>query len=300
MKSSLTNSLSFKIALLFLLCTALPVLAQKQKKEVIVCKLENQASLPKSAREISGMVYSKGGFWIHNDSGNPPFIMFMKKNGAVETLKEITLAPNYDWEDITADKKGNLYIGDVGNNANTRRTLQIYKIKDPHSTDEMRIAAEKIEFSYPDQYAFPPKPKRMIYDAEAIIYFKDSIFVFNKNRTVPYDGYARVYKIPAKPGSYKAILADSIYLGGDAMLSAWVTGAAVSADDKKIALLSHDKAWLFSDFKGSNFFKGKVQILDFQHFSQKEAIAFDEAGDIFIADELVENVLGGKLYRLIK
>jgi sugar lactone lactonase YvrE len=35
---------------------------------------------------------------------------------------------NIDWEDITKDKDGNLYVGDFGNNDNERKDLCIYKI----------------------------------------------------------------------------------------------------------------------------------------------------------------------------
>jgi hypothetical protein len=37
-------------------------------------------------------------------------------------------AENIDWEEITKDKEGNLYIGDFGNNENKREDLCIYKI----------------------------------------------------------------------------------------------------------------------------------------------------------------------------
>lgn len=272
--------------------------AQHKTPITIPCKLEKVVKLPKAALEISGMIYRNDGFWIHNDSGNAPFIMFMKKDGTIESIKEITRSPNYDWEDITSDKKGNIYIGDIGNNRNTRRTLQIYKIPDPTSLSSMRVPAEKIEFSYNDQMQYPPKGNRLVYDAEAMIYFNDTIFIFNKNRTKPFDGFVRLHSVPARPGNYKAILRDSIYLGGQAMETSWITGADISRDGKTLALLSHQNVWLFTDFVGDDFFKGKLSVMNLKHFSQKEAICFDDEGEIFIADELFENVLGGNLYRL--
>ncbi len=272
--------------------------ALAQRVDTISCKLEQLASLPKSVLEISGMVFTNQGFWAHNDSDNGPFIILMTEKGLVKTIKKVIGATNYDWEDIASDQNGNLFIGDIGNNANTRRTLQIYKVPDPLKTNELRVDAETIEFSYPDQIVFPPKNNRFIYDAEAMIYFNDSLFVFNKNRSVPFDGFVRVYKIPAKPGKYKAQLMDSIYLGGKNSLNNWVTGADLSRDGKKLALLSSDKIWVFENFKGSHFFKGSIKVLKLNHFSQKEAICFDEKNDLFVADELFEKVLGGNLYRL--
>jgi hypothetical protein len=271
-----------------------------QKIDTLNYKLETLAKLPKAALEISGMVYTSQGFWIHNDSENGAFIMLMTDKGLVKTVKKVIGATNYDWEDITSDEKGNLFIGDIGNNFNTRRSLQIYKVRNPLETQELRVNAETIEFSYPDQIAFPPKNDRMIYDAEAMIYFNDSLYIFNKNRTEPFDGIVRVYKVPAKAGKYKAILTDSIHLGGKNSLNNWITGAAISKDGKNVALLTSDKIWVFSDFKGSNFFRGTIKVIKLNHFSQKEAICYNDQNEIFIADELFERILGGSLYRIKK
>jgi hypothetical protein len=274
--------------------------ASAQPADTLYYKLETLAKLPKAAAEISGMVYTSQGFWIHNDSDNGAFIMLMTDKGLVKTIKKITGATNYDWEDITADKQGNLFIGDIGNNTNTRRSLQIYKVRNPLETKEMRVNAETIEFSYPDQTSFPPKNNRLIYDAEAIVYFNDSIYIFNKNRTEPFDGIVRVYKVPAKAGKYTALLSDSIKLGGKSSLNNWITGATISKDGKNIALLSSDKIWVFSNFVGSHFFKGSMKVIKLNHFSQKEAICYNDQNEIFIADELFEKILGGSLYRIKK
>ncbi len=272
--------------------------AQVQRVDTIQCKIETIATLPKSLTEISGMAYTKDGLWVHNDGDNGPFIMLLQNDGTIKSIKKITNAPNYDWEDMAIDPAGNLFVGDIGNNNNNRRELQIYKISKPLATESLRIESEKIEFDYPDQKDFPPKASQLKYDAEAMIFFNDSIFIFSKNRTQPYDGYLRMYKLPAKPGKYHAILSDSILLGGKNMLNSWVTGADISNDGKKLAMLSHDKIWVFETFEGSHFFKGKLHVLKLNHFSQKEAICFDTKGDIFVADEFFEKILGGKLYRI--
>jgi WD40 repeat protein len=271
-----------------------------QQVDTLYYKLETLAKLPKAVTEISGMVYTDHGFWVHNDSDNGAFIMLMTDKGLIKTVKKIIGATNYDWEDITVDQQGNLFIGDIGNNANTRRSLQIYKVPNPLDTKEMRINAETIEFVYPDQTAFPPKSNRLIYDAEAMVYFNDSIYIFNKNRTEPFDGMVRVYKVPAKAGKYKALLCDSIRLGGKKSLNSWITSATISKDGKNVALLSSDKIWVFSNFAGSNFFKGSLKVIKLNHFSQKEAICYNDQNEIFIADELFEKILGGSLYRIKK
>lgn len=286
---------------LIILCLGLTAdMAKAQKVDTIQCEVEAIASLPKSLVEISGMVASDNDFWVHNDGDNGSFLLLLTKQGTIKTIKRISNAPNYDWEDIAVDPAGNLYVGDIGNNNNNRRMLQIYKIPNPAKSENLRIVAEKIEFDYSDQKEFPPKKNRLVYDAEAMIYFRDTLFVFNKNRTQPYNGYLRVYKLPATIGRQRAILSDSLFLGGNNMLNSWITGADISADATKLALLSHDKIWMFQNFKGSNFFKGTLQVWKLNHFSQKEAICFDSHGELFVADELLEKILGGKLYRIAR
>jgi hypothetical protein len=285
--------------ILFSFCLVLQQAAIAQRADTIQCEVKALTTLPKSLTEISGMVYTKDGLWTHNDSGNGAYIMLLKQDGTIKTIKQLASASNYDWEDIAQDPKGNLYVGDIGNNNNTRRALQIYQLPNPFNSEEQRIESQKIEFEYPDQKEFPPKNNRLVYDAEALVYFNDSLFIFNKNRTLPFDGYLRVYKIPALPGKQKALLADSVYLGGKNSLTSWVTGADISRDGNKLALLSHDKIWVFKNFKGSDFFNGKLCVLKLNHFSQKEAICFDDEGNLLVADELFERVLGGKLYSIL-
>ena len=51
-----------------------------------------------------------GVFWIHNDSGNPPALYAVRRDGSL--IREYTVAaPNLDWEDIAGDDEGRLYVG---------------------------------------------------------------------------------------------------------------------------------------------------------------------------------------------
>ena len=67
--------------------------------------------------------------WTLEDSGNANEIYGLNfENGAIEKTLTIENTENIDWEDITKDKEGNLYIGDFGNNDNERKDLCIYKM----------------------------------------------------------------------------------------------------------------------------------------------------------------------------
>jgi hypothetical protein len=286
-----------KLVVVFTLFAIFQNSAQSQFRDTVKCKAEIIASLPKSLHEVSGMAYTAFGFWFLNDGDNGSYLMLAGSDGIIKKVKRVVNGPNYDWEDLASDPSGNLYIGDIGNNLNIRRSLQVYIIKNPNKAEGERVSAEKIEIEYSDQQKFPPEASRMTYDAEAMVFYRDSIFIFNKNRTIPYDGYVKLYGFPAKPGKYNIKPIDSVFLGGRSSMSGWVTGAAISSTGK-LALLSHDKIWLIPEFRKKKFSQSTGRVLKLNHYSQKEAICFDEEENIFVADELFERLLGGKLYRI--
>ena len=74
-----------------------------------------------------------------------------------------------------------------------------------------------------------------------------------------------------------------------------ITSIAISPDEKKVALLTHKKVWILSDFTSDDFTKGKSTKIDLNHLSQKEAITFKNNTTLLIADEKVKKE-GGYLY----
>src|SRR5689334_17403420 len=83
--------------------------------------------------EASGIVKSRrfpGIFWVHNDSGNLPLLFAVRSDGRI--VRQFRLAvPNIDWEDITIDDQGHLYLGDIGNNGGFLPVRVIYRIDEP-------------------------------------------------------------------------------------------------------------------------------------------------------------------------
>ena len=64
-----------------------------------------------------------------------------------------------------------------------------------------------------------------------------------------------------------------------------ITGAAISPDGKKLALLSMTRLYILHHFKGTNFFQAKVKKVYKLPFTQKEAIDFIDNRSILISDE---------------
>lgn len=253
--------------------------------------------LPNELRENSGMAnYGDSIFYFHNDSGHPNDIYRYHKKS--KTLEKFTVpeAINVDWEEMAQDSDGNLYIGDFGNNANSRKDLKIYKINNPEKHSLNNYNVEVIRFSYARQREFAPSKNERHYDMEAMFWFKDSLYLFSKNRTEPYDGKCYMYVLPAKVGTYTLSPVDSFLFPAQDYRLGWITAADISPDGKMIALLSSHKMHIFiGDFDQLSFFQGEYLEVDFNHLSQKEAIVFKKDGSgVFITDE--ENQIGPNLY----
>ena len=113
----------------------------------------------------SGLVRSRqfsGVYWVHNDSGNPPALFAVKRDGTLIREYRINVA-NVDWEDIATDDHGHLYIGEIGNNDSRLPLRAIYQVDEPDPSKEGEILLRLKKASY---YRFPPKEA---FDAEALM-----------------------------------------------------------------------------------------------------------------------------------
>jgi hypothetical protein len=249
--------------------------------------------------ESSGVVFiPPNKLYTHNDSGGNDEIYELDTLGNLMRTITINSGNNTDWEDITKDNNNNIYIGDFGNNNNDRTNLRIYKIQNPASFTGNSVTAQQISFEYPDQTMFPPAPAKRNFDAEGFVWYNDSLYIFTKNRTAPFNGYCKLYKIPAIPGNHVAQICDSVFLCGTSQPDCFVTSAALSPDNKHLILLNHSKMWWFSCFNGTDFFHGEKTTITLNTNTQKEAVAFDNHQQVYVTDEFVSvNNSGGKLYK---
>lgn len=273
---------------------------QRHHTEVIIIdsgnsKLKVLAPLPKQIKEASGLAITQGKhLWTHNDDGIPALYCLDTLGNIIRTLH--LNHPNAGWEDLTLDSKGTLYVGAFGNNENNKRNLKIYKIPNPDAIAVPVYDAASITYHYGDQHAYPPAPSQRNFDMDAFIAKGDSLFLFTKNRTSPFTGYTKIYHLSQQPGEYTILPMDSIYLGDGPMMDNWVTGAALSPDEKTVALLSHRCIWLITNFKRNEFSTGKIYRINLNHFSHKAGLYFASDTRIYIVDELELGFLGGQLY----
>ena len=241
--------------------------------------------------ENSGMLVWDDHIWMLNDGGSLPMLFKLDLAGNIIDSVLVSSSTNIDWEGLTQSST-HFYIGDFGNNNNDRKDLVIYKI----STEKSINSIEKINFYYPEQTDFPAKKSEKLFDCEAFFLYQNYFYLFTKNRSKGFDGTTLLYKIPAVAGNHPAQLIAKFKTCSN-YNSCVITGASISPDEKRIVLLSHDRIWLFEDFKGDEFLNGKITELALNHYSQKEAVSFKDNDKLIIADERTKKV-GGNLYEI--
>ena len=251
--------------------------------------------LPNELKEVSGteVLTNSNLIWMINDGGNKSILYGVSEKGKIKKEIEIK-AKNTDWEDLTTDEKGTIYIGNFGNNSNSRKNLRILKI-DKKYLRKKKAEVEEIEFEYEDQRDFPPKKKELFFDAEAFFYFKKNFYIFTKSRVEDRYGKTSLYKVPAEEGKHTAKLIGEFEICND--IECWITSADISSDGKKVVLLSQKNVLVFTDFKVDNFLSGKVKKIELKYESQKEGICFKDGNTLLITDEKSHGE-GGNLYEL--
>jgi len=260
-------------------------------------KLKVSAKLEKKLHEISGMVFlSDSTLLCLNDGGNAAEIHEVNLSGKILRTTTFSNANNFDWEELQRDSKGFIYIGDIGNNKHARNQLSIYKFHESQ-LGQSQVETEVIHFYYEDQQHYPPREQERNFDAEAFLVQGDSLFIFSKDWSKPFQGNSKVYYVPNKPGKHKAIQINTFKTNNTANFRDGVTGICWMPGG--LAILTYSAVYLIRDvdelLKSDHF----VQSKKFRIFriKQFESIAVNSQGVLYIATER-HRILGkAKLYK---
>ena len=256
------------------------------------------ATIDPQLKEISGIEFDvHKNLWAINDGGDDPNLYLINDKGSVEKTITVTNAKNIDWEDMTQDDFGHFFLGDFGNNDNLRKWLTIYKIENPIDIKGDTTQAEIIKFKYPEHVNFPPKPSEMEFDVEALVFYKRHLYLFTKNRMVPFNGITNLYKIGDHAANYDAKKISKFKTCTLAIKLCWITSAALSPDKKRLALLDSQRIWLFENWQGDDFFSGDKYRIDLGIVTQKEAITFLDEETIIFTDEEFHGI-GRNVYEI--
>jgi hypothetical protein len=188
-----------------------------------------------AATELSGLVVSPsrpGVLWTLNDSGDSARLLAVAPSGA--TVAEVALrgARNVDWEAISTGAGGALLAGDIGDNLGRRRSIVVYRVREPLAARPSVLVAARYELRYPDG------PR----DAEALLFdgASGALVIVTKS----FGGDARVY-VARRASSRRA---TTLRRGATIALGAGeaVTDGAVSADGRTIALRTYGRAFVWA------------------------------------------------------
>ncbi len=240
--------------------------------------------LPPLLQEVSGILRVDGETWVCLDSGNPNRLYQVDTlTGNVLRELELSNATNVDWEELTADEDW-VYVGDIGNNAGTRTDLRFYRFpRAVLSGPATAVIVDTIRFHYADQDSFTPIIDGTNWDAEAVVAFDDSLFLFTKNWT---DERTHLYTLSSTSGEQVAIRR------GEWDTQGLVTGAVRDPLQGDLVLLGHDREstepflWAMCSPVGHALFSGtNVQYPVIGGPMQAEAIGLLPDGRILIGNE---------------
>jgi hypothetical protein len=226
--------------------------------------------------EVSGIVASRrhpGIFWVHNDSGNPPALYAVRRDGSVARRFAVA-APNLDWEDIAIDDSGHLYLGDIGNNGERLPFRAVLRIDEPDPAGEPE---GPLRPSWSSTYRFGSGGR---FDAEGLAVEGDHLLLVAKRR----DGReAELYRLPLGKAGTLTSPAVPEPIGRLPGFREPATGADLSEDGRRLAVCSPASLAVFEraeDQAGGWREVGRVPL----EVGQVEAVAWD-GEDVILANE---------------
>lgn len=183
--------------------------------------------------ESSGVIASRrrpGVLWTINDGGNPAELHAIDRSGCL--LETVPLAvANIDFEDLADDERGNLYVGDIGNNRLDRRAVFVHRFVEPGP--RAGGAARVVRPDATWELRYPGQP----FDSEALFVWKERGYLVSKRRDLGPAGLYAFDLARREPQTLRRI--------ADLPVLAPVTSADISRDGARIAIGTVGGVFLF-------------------------------------------------------
>jgi hypothetical protein len=239
-------------------------------------------------KEASGIVESHknpGILWIHNDSGDAANIYAVSTTGISMGIFVLEGVKAVDWEDIALgpgpdSQKTYLYAGDIGDNAESRPDVKIYRVAEP----EVKSIPDPPYVTLQDVETFTLKYPDEAHNAETLLVdpLNGDVYIAVKTG----NGISPVFRAHAPLSSIGTITMEAVAtltFGKEPLAgSAPTTGGDISADGDEIAIRTYDSAFIWRRIPGGTIaeaFATEPCPIPLANEVQGEALGFSADGN---------------------
>jgi len=193
--------------------------------------------------ECSGLAASRknpGILWVHNDSGDSARIFAVEEDGSLRGVYELAGALAVDWEDMSRGPCADpgvadcLYVGDIGDNGQSRPSVQVYRVAEPLVPPDGSPAAEVLEAVERFDAAYPDGA----HDAETLLVDPDSGIPYIVTKSPIQE--TGVYRFPHAPVSGESVVLERVVTLDS---RAFLTGGDVAEDGSRVVLRDYLSAF---------------------------------------------------------
>lgn len=211
--------------------------------------------------ELSGIIRTKktGEYWGINDKGNRPLLFRFSQNGSPLQTVSSRLLTNNDWEAITSNHQGTLYIGDIGDNNRARKKYSIFTFMEPSVFSKKIASVQRIDFQY---------PKNKSHNSEAMFFYNENLYLITKEKDKRDSPI--LFQLPVLTDQTKIMVSEI----GELKIKDRVSDAAISANGNHLAILADNTLYI-------SFIKSEKDLIQKPDFSFQidygncEGICFD-------------------------
>jgi hypothetical protein len=254
----------------------------------VACQFSLRVPVLPEIWEASGAALASGSpprLWVINDS-EQPIVYGVDPGGQIVDRVWVAGVQVQDWEDLSSGPCPTgrcLFIADIGDNAARRTRITVYRIPEPARGSTLSARAEAFHATYPDG---PHNAESLFVGAD------ERIYLITKGRT------ADVYRFPIpiaptstsmlqKVGRLTLSASDGTGDKHNGSTNEAATGAALSVDQKWVAVRSNEHVWFF---RANEFMAGTPGVpirvnLSGAREPQGEAISFGPSPTIYLVGE---------------
>jgi hypothetical protein len=258
--------------------------AATEQHDEVGCKPVGSLTALPGLPEASGVVASRrtgGVLWTLNDSGDPQLVA-VGTDGSLKGRVRITGANVQDWEALSpaqCNGRACLYIGDIGDNNASRKSITVYRVPEPAVGDKETAPVETFTATYPDGP----------HDAEALFVGRDGeLMIVTKEKP------SAVYRFPSP---LRAGTTVTLEAAGMLPIQS-VTDAATSRDGEWIAVRTNGELFFFRHEEFTLGAHGTPVKLEKVGEPQGEGVAVGENGRLYLVGEGGKNHQPGTLATL--